>query len=253
MNEVNEYENILRTLIILVLNTEYDSDYSDHFGVTSGRLEKWAEKRDEYNRKMKGISVEQRIIYFADFYDLKNIVTSNWILFKKIFSDKKRFELFFDEIEKYRNELAHGRELLEYQRNLISGLVGELKTRLIQYRNKNIAIDDFYVKILKINDNIGNIYDSTTNNVVMMNKLIKPGDVLEFKVDAYDPKGRDIYYFLRIDGIPLSKKIKVNELQFKVKEEHISKYLDVRVVALTEAKYDNSDGVSFSYSVIPNE
>jgi len=253
MNITTEYENILRILIILILEKEYGSGYAKHFGVTSDRLEKWHKKRDEYHRKMKGTPTEQRLIYFADFYDIKKVVTSNWPLFKDIFFEKKRFELFFDEVQKCRNELAHGRELLKYQTNLIRGVVGELKTRLIQYRNKNITLDDFFLKIIKINDSIGNIYDSTTNHVIMINQLLQPGDLLEFNVDAFDPKGRDIFYFLRIDGIPFLEKSKSSELQFEITEDHISKYLDVRVIALTDASYDNSDGVSFSYSVIPKE
>jgi len=67
LNKINAYENILRTLIILILEKEFGSNYSDHFGVTHERLQKWRDKRDQYTRKMWETITERRIIYFSDF------------------------------------------------------------------------------------------------------------------------------------------------------------------------------------------
>jgi hypothetical protein len=183
---------------------------------------------------------------------LKKIISTNWRLFKDIFKDKKRFEVFFDEIETYRNTSAHGRELLQFQLDMITGISGDLKTQIIMHRNKNETPDDYFLRILKVSDNLGNVYDfSNSNKYTYNNRVLRPGDNLEIHIDAFDPKGRLIKYFIRIDGIPATERSESNVITITIKDEHVGKYLDVRAVAYTEAKYDNSDGISFLYSVIP--
>ena len=86
----NEYENILRKIISIVLGINDDTD----FGVTQDRIEKWKEKREIEYKKYDGIIIENRIIYYSDFYDLETIVSKKWEKLKPIFLDKKKFEDF---------------------------------------------------------------------------------------------------------------------------------------------------------------
>jgi hypothetical protein len=254
MNIIQDYENTLRSLIIQILSNEFGCEYEKYFGVTAGRLQAWKDKQEEYKRKMRGVETETRLIYFSDFYDLKKIITSNWVLFKGIFKEKKRFEVFFLEIEKYRNEVAHGRTLLLFQEYLISGILGDLKTQLILYRCKNMNEDDFFLKIMKVNDNIGNVFDlnSLGSYANMNHKYIRPGDILEFHVEAYDPKGRDIIFILKYGSEILQDRTLKNSFKVEIKPEHVSRLFNLRLIALTdEDEFDNDQEVSFHYTVLP--
>jgi hypothetical protein len=89
MNNIQQYENLIRKIIIHVLYLKYGDDYEDFFGVTVDRLNIWKEKRNTELKRFKGIASESRLIHYSDFYDLKKIITHNWILFKEVFNDKK--------------------------------------------------------------------------------------------------------------------------------------------------------------------
>lgn len=68
-----EYENTLRRLIINMIG-DFDSA---EFKVSGERISKWKEKRDVESKKNKGVLIENRIIFYSDFYDLKTIINKN--------------------------------------------------------------------------------------------------------------------------------------------------------------------------------
>ncbi len=95
---IKEYENTLRTNIGLVLGYEDSTDY----GLTPYRIEKWKERREAEKLKIEEIQIESRLIFYTDIYDLGTIGHRFWEKFKPVFHDKKRFEVFFKEVEDYK-------------------------------------------------------------------------------------------------------------------------------------------------------
>jgi hypothetical protein len=234
---VNEYENNLRRIIISVLMDKFGKDYEKQFGVPDERLLKWEEKRIVEEKKYPGTLTETRILFYSDFYDLKTIVTKNWEI----------FEVFFDQVEKYRNSLSHGRSLLSFQESFLIGLLGELKNQFVLYRNKNEQTGDYFLRILKVSDNYGNIWTSENSgfSTIITKFTLRPGDLLEFSVDAVDPKGREIQCQLRIHG-----KI-VDGLDYEIVPADVRQIFVVTVEADTQSEYKNSASVEFFYSVLP--
>ncbi len=75
-------------------------------------------KMEEEAKRLKGNIIDNRIIYYSDFYDLEAIIDKHCNdTFKEIFDDKKQIEVFLDIISTYRVAIAHNRELLEHQKN----------------------------------------------------------------------------------------------------------------------------------------
>ena len=69
--------------------------------------------------------MEERLIYYADFYDLKTILKKNWdTSFADALGDWKTFDVWLTELEKLRDPDAHRRELLPHQKSLIIGISG---------------------------------------------------------------------------------------------------------------------------------
>jgi hypothetical protein len=188
----NEYENTLRTIISLVIG---DND-TTNFGISSDRIKQWEEKREIEKKKNNGILIESRLIYFSDFYDLKPIVHKNWNVFKEILLNKKIFEANFDQIESLRNTVSHGRNIWSFQNQLIAGITGELKSTLVKYHNKNMDADDYFIRILKLSDSLGNQWgiENLDNTLLIAKGILRVNDQIEIFIEAYDPKNRVITF-----------------------------------------------------------
>ena len=120
-------ENSVRDIITLIFSKQFDSNWIDSLKISSDRITKWKERQSMENVRLKGKILEPRLIYYADFYDLKSIIEKHWEDgFKDVFQDKKSTIVFLDEAEKLRDPNAHRRELFEYQKHLIRGISGEI-------------------------------------------------------------------------------------------------------------------------------
>jgi hypothetical protein len=239
---INEFENILREIIIYKLGLNPIS-----YNITQDRIEKWNEKNKIDNKRNPNIK-ENRIIYYSDFYDLKTIILKNWEVFLPVFLDKKRFEVFFDELERYKNTIAHGRELLKSQKLLLEGILLDLKNIKAIYHNKNEMKDDYFIRINKVSDNLGNIWTSSINHC---KKPLRVGDNYEKIIKAVDPKNREIEY-----EIFMSPKFRItqknNHINFEIKQELISSLVSLSVIARTpNSECKNQTQFSIVYTIIP--
>lgn len=245
---IQEYENTLRQIVLAVLGSEDSSD----FKVTEDRMIKWKEKREIEKKKYGGILAEDRIIYYSDFYDLKTIIDKNWELFKVILDDKKAFDVSFKRIETFRNTKSHGRSLFMYQTKLIEGILGELQALLVKYHNKNAGVDDYFIKILRISDSLGNSWtpEHPNGSGMITKSVLRVDDIINIKVEAFDPKAGNISYNLIGETFQMSNGI--GEFELKVVKEMISKRYSLSAhVSTNETEYKNEEQKSIHYTIIP--
>ncbi|MCF4100043.1 hypothetical protein L1I30_00045 [Gillisia sp. M10.2A] len=247
MNRINEFENNLRLIITDVIGSNDNTNYK----VSDKRIQSWKEKRETERKKYKEVLIENRILYFSDFYDLKTIIHKNWEKFSDILGEKKRFETFFDEIEKYRNTLAHGRRLTTSQENLLNGITSDLKNAITVYRNKNEMIEDFFIRIINVSDNLGNSWPEKLSKRAQ--PQLRVGDEYELIVDANDPKDRGIRYSLSSNGKKIVDVQESNRLIFNVNKNHIGKKVKLVVRAFTpNCEYQNIASQLISTTILPN-
>jgi len=242
----NVYENTLRYLIIDVIGGDDDAP----FKVSNDRVEKWKEKREIEHKKNNEISFEKRLIYYSDFYDLRTIITKNWELFLPILKDKKRFEVFFSEAENLRNTVAHGRNLTLSQENLLHGITSDIKNLITIYHNKNEMKDDFFIRISKVNDNLGNVWGEKISPKM---PVLRVGDEYELVVEANDPKGREIEYEVYILGTADFGVKQTNpRMNFTITNELVSKARTLYVTARTPfSEYENQDLLTIHVTILP--
>src|SRR5712692_5396282 len=155
---LKDTENALRDQIAEVLQKGLGENWVEKCGVTPDRLEQWIRRKEEEERRQKAGVVEERILYYADFYDLKTILQKNWPDFAPIFGEWKTMEVFLSELEKLSDPEAHRRELLPHQKHLVLGIAGEIRTRMIRYRSKEETGEDYYPRIESARDSVGNIW-----------------------------------------------------------------------------------------------
>jgi hypothetical protein len=240
---INEYENLLRDIIIGKLGLD-----TSKYKVSPERIEIWHSKKIIEDKRKIGIK-ENRLIFYSDFYDLETIIVKNWESFLPIFHNKKRFEIFFEEIEKLRNSVAHGRSLLKSQELLLQGILEDHKNLRTIYHNKNEMKDDYFIRINKVSDNLGNIWTTSIN---VNDKLIRVDDTYEILVEAIDPKNREIEYEIIFMSGSFSIVQKENRFNFTIPKELINEKIMLMIYARTpNAEYKNETHFQILHTILP--
>lgn len=246
---INEYENTLRRLIINILGGE-DKDVVK-YKVTDNRVSQWIEKRNIEQKKNNGILFENRILFYSDFYDLETIIDKNWESFFPVLNEKKRWSVFFKEVEKYRNTIAHGRQLVKSQEELLSGIVTDLKNTITIFHNKNNMKEDFFIEIIRITDNLGN---SWSKSIFERSEtpILRVGDEYEINIEANDPKDREIEYSLSALGSDFLIVQKASKFCFVVTPNLIGRMVSLLVhVRTPESNYKNEHAMDLTLCVLP--
>jgi hypothetical protein len=240
---INEYENLLRDIILNFLGLD-----ASNYKVSPERIQIWQSKKEIDDKRKLGIK-EERLIYYSDFYDLKTIIIKNWEIFLPLFNNKKRFEVFFEEIEKMRNSIAHGRSLLKSQELLLQGILQDQKNLRAIHHNKNEMKDDYFIRINKVSDNFGNVWTSAVN----VNKTpLRVGDTYEILVEAVDPKDREIEYETKVMSGKFCITQKENRFQFIVPKELIKETIMFMIYVRTpNSEYHNETHYQILNTILP--
>ncbi len=191
MIDVNEelkmLEQALRDIIVFALNIKYGASWIDILKITDDRKNIWKQKMEEESKRLKGNILDNRIIYYSDFYDLETIIDKHWDdVFKEIFYDKKQLMVFLEIISTYRVAIAHNRELLEHQKNLLVGISGTIRRLITEYKADKDSEDNYYPKFQSI---IVNGMDIITpeGSIQLFNKKYHVGDEIEVIVNVITP------------------------------------------------------------------
>lgn len=256
---LHDTENALRDFIGSVLLRSFGSIWINKCGVSTERIKKWQErKKTEIERQQAG-AVEERLIYYADFYDLKAILKKNWSgEFSAALGDWKTMEVWLLALEILRDPEAHRRELLPHQKHLILGISGEIRNKLIRYRSKKETSEDCFPRIESARDSLGNIWTPGEHDdfkIVDTNFVLRPGDTIDFVITARDPEGTDLEYGT---GSAIASNIKwqnESSFTFQIQEENIGRlfaiHFYIRSIRQYHAMGEYDDEVAFQYTVLP--
>lgn len=254
---LKDTENSLRDFITTILNKHIGDDWIEKCGVSNQRIEVWKERKRVEERRQESGVVEERLIYYADFYDLKNILRKHWSpAFSPAFGDLRTMEVWLTEMEKLRDPDAHRRELLPHQKHLALGIAGEIRTRIVRYRSKMETSEDYFPRIESARDSLGNIwtYGHTSSNKSLYR--LRPGDFIEFVVTASDPLGSDLQYAFTVTEHHHNPNWQDdNTLFLTIESSHVRKEFSVmlwlRSLREFHALSNYDDSVTFTYEVLP--
>jgi len=132
----------------------------------------------------------------------------------------------------------------------LEGIVSDLKNLITIYHNKNEMKDDFFVKIIKVNDNLGNIWNP---KLLGSKPTLRVGDQYELIVEANDPKDREIEYkILDIRGFQIVQKS--NHFVFKVENDLVGENVNLIIEASTpNSEYPNRSLFGIDIRVFPSK
>ncbi|OKS86003.1 hypothetical protein [Mucilaginibacter polytrichastri] len=253
--ELKILENSVRDILNLVLFNKHGTNWEDFLKISPDRVENWKKRKDVEIARFKGVALETRLLYYSDFYDLKNIIDKHWDDgLVNVFQEKKSTLLFLEEAEKFRDPNAHRRELFEYQKHLIKGISGELRIRIMKFRGKRQNPDGFFPVIEAVKDSLGNGASNTVYaQQIITNQIIKVGDSIEIIGYSSDPLGGDIEYSIERIGKKNWSLENKKVINFTVSD--IGKACDIQVMVRSKRDYHAyssfDDYVDFRYLVIP--
>lgn len=208
---LRDAENLLRDFIAAVLSQSLGPDWVEQSGVSPERLEKWRKRKVAEEKRQESGVVEERLIYYADFYDLKTILKKNWSTeFSTVFGNWKTFEVWLTELERLRDPDAHRRELLPHQKYLAFGISGEIRTRIVRYRSRKETTEDCFPRIESVRDSLGNIWvhsGETFGKGVTTEMKLRPGDTIDFIVTASDPEDLPLEYGILLNKIQCGNRL----------------------------------------------
>lgn len=244
---IKQYENTLKELIITILGDADDSEYK----IPNNILTKWLKKRSIEREKNNGFLFEKRILFYADFEHLGLIIQENWKEFSPVLNDKSRFSVFFNEVLQYKKVIDSGQSLIQSQENILSGIVIDLKNAITIYNNKENSVDDYFISIQKISDNLGTSW-SKSNTSKQKKPVLKVGDEYELLIVANDPKDRKIEYQVAHFTGKLKIKQDSNRFNFKIEKEFIGQNTMLIIKAFTaDADYVNESILKIYLTVLP--
>jgi len=233
-------------------------DWIVQCGVSPERLQKWRERQAVEQKRQEAGVVEERLIYYADFFDLRTIFRKHWgNVFSEPLGDWKTFEVYLTELEKLRDPEAHRRELLPHQKHLLIGIAGEIRNRIVRYRSKKETSEDCFPRIESVRESLGNIWTPVEGRelaFVRTGMTLRPGDELDFVITASDPEDLDLRFGIELMHQPIVWGHESN-IHVRILEEHIAQIFVVGIYITSPRNYHAhphcDDWVEFAYQVLP--
>ena len=216
----------------------------------------------EEQKRRKPAVVPTNLLSYTHFYELRTILTKSWQLVSPALGEKRTFEVWAGQIEDFRNAPAHSRELLPYERAMLEGIAGAIRTKITVYRSSKAPDMSFYPIIESISDSFGNSVgqgelDPLESHTTKTGLVVRPGQLVRFHARGWDPQGRELRWNLKPNGIDVTREAVGEEvdLVWAVGDDDvgINRFVELNMMSDGQfhrhGRYDQR--VSFHYRVDP--
>ena len=142
------------------------------------------------------------LLAFTDTRHLTRIIEDNWDRLSRSYKNKVRTAVAFEALNSYRNTVGHNRELRPFERDLLSGISGQVRNQVALYLTNQNAPRRFYPVIESAVDSLGNLpsygFQQFGVGGSMNNPLprLQVGDMISFDCAATDPRGLELRWQL---------------------------------------------------------
>lgn len=111
--------------------------------------------------------------------------------------EKKRFDVYMDRVEDFRNVPMHSRELLPFEERLLEGIAGEIRNLVTIYRSQLAPDGKHYPVVESIVDSFGTAAEIRSSwPHVDTGVRLQVGDEVTFQCRAWDPQDRELTWSL---------------------------------------------------------
>lgn len=222
------------------------------------------EKRQAEAKRRDGAVTSDALLEYTEIYHLTQMVLRNWEPFKPVFKDKKRTEVYFGVVEDVRNTIAHSRDLIAFERDLLSGIAGQLRAQVSRFRNDLDGSTVYYPLIEKVQDGFGNPgLAASEHGYERPVARVDVGEELTFTGTAFAADGNPVIWKIQktnsrhisIEQIEVAHGDTV-EFSYRFAEGDVNEDLHFGVLIATPSKYHRYQGATddiryFHYQVNP--
>lgn len=198
-------EQALRTLIAAVMTDKVGRDWLSR-AFTEEKLAKIRETREEETRRRtrRGVaSMPRSELAYVQFFDLIKLVDKHWEHFKPALGPEKGDMLgLLRRFEALRNTVAHSRDVLPFEEDLLSGIAGEIRNRVTIFMSSQDPLGEVFARIDSVTDSLGNVIDTfpqdpaETGAHLRTGAVLHPGDTVTFRCRGTDPQGRQLEWWM---------------------------------------------------------
>lgn len=193
-------ETALRELMALTYSQAYGAGWLSRVTSPERRAE-WAARAAEERqaRGPKGVlSVPDTGLSYANFYDLVTIAEKHWEPLAAALGKRASALALMKRFDNLRNAVGHSRPLLQFERDLMSGIAGQIRNQVTIYMSAQDEVGDIYPRIESITDSFGRRVESAgaigeiAGVVDTYDIVVHPGDTITFECQGVDPQDREL-------------------------------------------------------------
>lgn len=261
-------ENALRRLMSHVYPSAYGAGWIEKV-TTEVQRKAWPERVEaEVNgRGRRGVAETDGLgLTYANMYDLIEIAKKHWDPLSPALNKKAGTLPLLERFEQLRNPTAHSRTLLTFERELLSGIAGQIRNQVTLYMSSRDEVGNYYPRIEAVLDCFGHrldgqdrptgeIFDSQNTDTVL-----RPGDRVQFTATGFDVHDRPLVWTLHLprgrqestESAPGS----AAELQWRVEDGDVGETVTVEIfMSAKDSKYQRFNNFDhrayFTYVVRP--
>lgn len=179
-------ERTIRKAIRLML-----SDWRSRISDRDAQRAQNALDNEAANRR--GVSISGDILDYLYTRPAFELVREHWESFEPMLGDRARIEALLLFVEDVRNTVAHGRELVSYERDMVSGVAGYLSNLVALWETRSDDIAAHYPVITTVRDSFGREgIDDRYSPVPGVR--VEVDDVIEFQAQAREARGKGVIW-----------------------------------------------------------
>ncbi|MEQ6896566.1 hypothetical protein [Microbacterium sp. KR10-403] len=194
---LHRLERALRELVRIAIQLPNGTEWQK---IEAKHGDEWRQRLQASNarRLSQGgqLTDEHRLLDFTELYELNDLVNRHWEPLSQALGDKKRTMALLQEVESYRNDIAHSRPILPHQRLLMAGLAGHIENKVVLYVSSSDPTGGYYPVITSVRDQLGTDFAGLPSDLRIVfhysELTLSPGDELTIEVDAVDPQSRQM-------------------------------------------------------------
>lgn len=171
-------------------------------GVGAPDADQLIRKRDEDQRRRDGTVVSDDLLNYTELHQVANIITRNWESFKPAFDDLARTKVWLGALMDLRNSVAHGRSLVTFERDLLSGVSGQIRNQVALLRTAHEPSTAYYPVIEEVSDSFGQRFEASWSFDRPSGGApirLNVGDRITLSMRAWDARGRDLEWDVFVD------------------------------------------------------
>ncbi|MDC9005236.1 hypothetical protein [Mycobacterium marinum] len=200
-------EHALRRLMAYVYEQQYGPDWLRQIS-NSPQRKLWAQRATDEMAQNPGAAVVPPIgLAYSQFEDLVLIAKKFWGPLEPALGQQAETLPLLERFDKLRHRIAHNRDLLTYQRDLVSGIAGQIRNQVTIFMSNQAPSGEFYPRIEVATDDFGNqitpgppAADSYHDGLCRADQILHVGDTVSFTCTGTDPKDRPLTWTLTATG-----------------------------------------------------